>query len=46
MMEVDPNMPTPAVSMSDGVDFVPMTWWRVLLIFGAIAGVNQGKMKK
>ena len=53
MMEVDPNSPTPAVSMSDGVDFVPMPWWRVLLIqflniaglgpiFGAIAGALWG----
>lgn len=49
MMEADVNRPTPAVSMSDGVDFVLMPCWRVLLIqflniaglgpiFGAIAG--------
>ncbi|OJV38263.1 MAG: carbon starvation protein A [Bacteroidia bacterium 43-41] len=53
MMDVDPDRPTPAISMSDGVDFVPMPWWRVLLIqflniaglgpiFGAIAGAMWG----
>ncbi len=53
IMGVDPNRPTPAMTMSDGVDFVPMPWWRVLLIqflniaglgpiFGAIAGAMWG----
>ena len=50
---IDPNRPTPAITMADGVDFVPMSWWRVLLIqflniaglgpiFGAIAGAMWG----
>ena len=53
IMGVDPNRPTPAMTMTDGVDFVPMPWWRVLLIqflniaglgpiFGAIAGAMWG----
>ncbi len=50
---VDPNRPTPAITMADNVDYVPMSWWRVLLIqflniaglgpiFGAIAGAMWG----
>src|SRR5690554_5460347 len=53
IMDIDPNRPTPAVKMSDGIDYVPMSWWRVLLIqflniaglgpiFGAIAGAMWG----
>lgn len=53
IMEVDANRPTPAITMNDRVDFVPMPWWRVLLIqflniaglgpiFGAIAGAMWG----
>ena len=50
---IDPNRPTPAVTLTDNVDYVPMSWWRVLLIqflniaglgpiFGAIAGAMWG----
>ena len=53
VMDVDPNRATPAFTKQDGVDFVPMSWWRVLLIqflniaglgpiFGAIAGAMWG----
>jgi carbon starvation protein CstA len=53
IMKVDPARPTPAVTMGDGVDYVPMPWWRVFLIqflniaglgpiFGAIAGAMWG----
>jgi len=49
----DPDKPTPAVSMTDGVDYIPMPWWRVFLIqflniaglgpiFGAVAGAMWG----
>ncbi len=50
---IDPNRQTPAYKINDGVDYVPMPWWRVLLIqflniaglgpiFGAIAGAMWG----
>ncbi|MDR2921688.1 MAG: carbon starvation protein A [Tannerella sp.] len=50
---VDATRPTPAYTMQDGVDYVPMPWWRVFLIqflniaglgpiFGAIMGVMYG----
>lgn len=53
VMEVDPKRITPASTLSDGVDYVPMPWWRVFLIqflniaglgpiFGAIAGAMWG----
>ena len=32
MVEVDPNRPTPAITMADGVDYVPMKPWRIFLI--------------
>ncbi len=50
---VDASRPTPAVRLADGVDYVPMSWWRVFLIqflniaglgpiFGAVAGAMWG----
>ena len=50
---VEPDRPTPAMSMADGVDYVPMPTWRVFLIqflniagtgpiFGAIMGILFG----
>ena len=49
----DPSRETPANRMKDGVDYVPMPWWRIFLIqflniaglgpiFGAIAGAMWG----
>lgn len=49
----DSNRPTPAITMTDGVDYMPMPWWRVFLIqflniaglgpiFGAVAGAMWG----
>ncbi len=51
--DIDPNRQTPAYSMNDGVDYVPLPWWRVFLIqflniaglgpiFGAVAGAMWG----
>ncbi len=51
--EVDGKRTTPAFTMKDGVDYVPMPWWRIFLIqflniaglgpiFGAIAGAMWG----
>ena len=51
--EVDGNRITPAYSLQDGVDYVPMPWWRIFLIqflniaglgpiFGAVAGAMWG----
>jgi carbon starvation protein CstA len=50
---IDPSRQTPAYRMNDGVDYVPLPWWRVFLIqflniaglgpiFGAIAGAMWG----
>lgn len=49
----DYNRATPATTMCDGVDYVPLPWWRVFLIqflniaglgpiFGAVAGAMWG----
>lgn len=49
----DSTKKTPAVTMADGVDYVPMPWWKIFLIqflniaglgpiFGAIAGAMWG----
>ena len=50
---IDPDRQTPAYKLTDGVDYVPMPWWRVFLIqflniaglgpiFGAVAGAMWG----
>lgn len=50
---IDPARETPAFSMKDGVDYLPMPWWRIFLIqflniaglgpiFGAVAGAMWG----
>lgn len=50
---IDPGRETPAYSMKDGVDYLPLPWWRIFLIqflniaglgpiFGAIAGAMWG----
>ena len=50
---IDPSRQTPAFKLNDGVDYVPIPWWRVFLIqflniaglgpiFGAIAGAMWG----
>jgi len=51
--DVDGSRITPAYSMQDGVDYIPMPWWRIFLIqflniaglgpiFGALAGAMWG----
>jgi carbon starvation protein CstA len=50
---IDPNRPTPAITMADGVDYVPLPTWKIFLIqflniaglgpiFGAVAGAMWG----
>lgn len=50
---IDPKRETPAYSMKDGVDYIPLPWWRIFLIqflniaglgpiFGAVAGAMWG----
>jgi carbon starvation protein CstA len=50
---VEPDRKTPAYTCTDGVDYVPMSWWRIFLIqflniaglgpiFGAIMGAVYG----
>ncbi|SHE72786.1 Carbon starvation protein CstA [Mariniphaga anaerophila] len=49
----DASRATPAVTMTDGVDYIPMPWWKIFLIqflniaglgpiFGAVAGAMWG----
>ncbi|GAB3815072.1 hypothetical protein GCM10028895_08800 [Pontibacter rugosus] len=53
IFEVDPNRKTPAITMRDDVDYVPMPEWKIFLIqflniaglgpiFGAVAGAMWG----
>ena len=53
LFKPDPNLTTPAYTMTDGVDFVPMSWPKIFLIqllniaglgpiFGALAGALWG----
>ncbi len=53
VMDAKSDRPTPAMTMNDAIDYVPMPWWRVFLIqflniaglgpiFGAIAGAMWG----
>lgn len=50
---IDPKRPTPAITLRDGIDFIPMPTWKVFLIqflniaglgpiFGAIMGIMFG----
>ena len=50
---IDTNRKTPSIANPDGIDYVPMSWWRIFLIqflniaglgpiFGAIMGIMFG----
>lgn len=50
---IDPQRKTPVYTMNDGVDYMPLPWWRIFLIqflniaglgpiFGAVAGAMWG----
>ncbi len=50
---IDPKRETPAFSMNDGVDYLPMPWWKIFMIqflniaglgpiFGAVLGAMWG----
>lgn len=50
---VDPNRETPAYTLRDGVDYLPLPWWKIFMIqflniaglgpiFGAVAGAMWG----
>lgn len=50
---IDTNRETPAFSLKDGVDYIPLPWWKIFLIqflniaglgpiFGAVAGAMWG----
>ncbi len=50
---IDPKRETPAFSMKDGVDYLPLPWWKIFMIqflniaglgpiFGAVAGAMWG----
>lgn len=53
IVKINPGRETPAYSMKDGVDYMPLPWWRIFLIqflniaglgpiFGAVAGAMWG----
>jgi carbon starvation protein CstA len=53
IFKIDTNRKTPSQTMADGVDYIPLPWWRIFLIqflniaglgpiFGAVAGAMWG----